>query len=88
MAGVPHHAAESYLARLVRKGYRVAIAEQISPAGHGLVERAITRVVSAGTAIEPNLLPARANNYLAAVVRGRRGGAGPRPRPMGWPTST
>jgi DNA mismatch repair protein MutS len=79
MAGVPHHAAESYLARLVRKGYRVAIAEQVSPPGHGLVERVITRVVSAGTAIEPNLLPARANNYLAAVVRGPagRGGAGP-----------
>ncbi len=79
MAGVPHHAAESYLARLVRKGYRVAIAEQVSPPGHGLVERVITRVVSAGTAIEPNLLPARANNYLAAVVRGPagRGGAAP-----------
>jgi DNA mismatch repair protein MutS len=70
MAGVPHHAAESYLARLVRKGYRVAIAEQVSPAGHGLVDREITRVVTAGTAIEPSLLPERANNYLAAVVRG------------------
>jgi DNA mismatch repair protein MutS len=79
MAGVPHHAAESYLARLVRKGYRVAIAEQVSQPGHGLVERVITRVVSAGTAIEPNLLSARANNYLAAVVRGPagRGGAAP-----------
>src|ERR671929_2312902 len=40
MAGVPHHAAESYLARLVRKGYRLAIAEPVSPPGHGLVERA------------------------------------------------
>ena len=79
MAGVPHHAAESYLARLVRKGYRVAIAEQVSPAGHGLVDRVVTRVVTAGTAIEPNLLPERANNYLAAVVRGPagRGSAAP-----------
>jgi DNA mismatch repair protein MutS len=79
MAGVPHHAAEGYLARLVRKGYRVAIAEQVSPAGHGLVDRVVTRVVTAGTAIEPTLLPERANNYLAAVVRGApgRGGAAP-----------
>src|SRR5918911_335590 len=50
MAGVPYHAAESYLARLVRKGYRVAIAEQVSPPGHGLVERVVTRVVTAGAA--------------------------------------
>ncbi|HZU08023.1 MAG TPA: DNA mismatch repair protein MutS [Chloroflexota bacterium] len=70
MAGIPYHAAESYLARLVRKGYRVAIAEQVSPPGRGLVERVVTRVVSAGTVIEPGMLPARANNYLAAVVRG------------------
>jgi DNA mismatch repair protein MutS len=73
MAGVPHHAAETYLARLVRKGYRVAIAEQVSPPGHGLVERVVTRVVTAGTAIEPALVPARANNYLVAVVRGPSG---------------
>ncbi|HLH14430.1 MAG TPA: DNA mismatch repair protein MutS, partial [Solirubrobacteraceae bacterium] len=83
MAGVPHHAAEGYLARLVRKGYRVAIAEQVSPPGHGLVERVITRVVSAGTAIEPNLLPARANNYLAAVVRGPAGRGGSAPEAYG-----
>jgi len=83
MAGVPHHASDAYLARLVRKGYRVAVAEQVSPPGHGLVERAVTRVVTAGTAIEPNLLPARANNYLAAVVRGPAGRGGSAPEAYG-----
>ncbi|HZS02968.1 MAG TPA: DNA mismatch repair protein MutS, partial [Chloroflexota bacterium] len=83
MAGVPHHASDAYLARLVRKGYRVAVAEQVSPPGHGLVERVVTRVVTAGTAIEPNLLPARANNYLAAVVRGPAGRGGSAPEAYG-----
>jgi len=79
MAGIPYHAAHSYLARLVRKGYRVAIAEQLSPPGHGIVDRAVVRVVTAGTVIEPNMLAPRANNYLAAVVRGPggRGSAAP-----------
>src|SRR5919199_1768269 len=79
MAGVPYHASDTYLARLVRKGYRVAVAEQVSPPGHGLVERVVTRVVSAGTVVAPGMLPAKANNYQAAVVRGPagRGGAAP-----------
>src|SRR4051812_12345932 len=80
MAGVPHHASDAYLARLVSKGHRVAVAEQVSPPGHGLVERVITRVVTAGTAIQPNPLPARGNNYPAARRRGPprpRGGAPP-----------
>src|SRR4051812_21118661 len=79
MAGVPHHASDAYLARLVSKGHRVAVAEQVSPPGHGLVERVITRVVTAGTAIGPNLLPARGDNYLAAVVRGPAGRGGSAP---------
>lgn len=68
LAGVPYHAAESYLARLIRKGYHVAICEQMSEPGHGLVEREIVRVVTPGTLTEPGLLPQRANNYLAALV--------------------
>lgn len=68
LAGVPYHAAESYLARLIRKGYHVAICEQMSPAGHGLVEREVLRVVTPGTLAEPGLLPQRANNYLAGLL--------------------
>ena len=73
MAGVPYHAANSYLARLLRQGFRVAICEQMSPPGKGLVERAVTRVVSPGTVAEPSLLPPRENCYLAALVPGPTG---------------
>jgi len=73
MAGVPYHAANSYLARLLRQGHRVAICEQLSPPGKGLVERAVTRVVSPGTVAEPSLLPARENSYLAALCPGPAG---------------
>ena len=73
MAGIPHHALNHYLGRLLAAGHTVAIAEQIGPAGKGLVERAVTRVLSPGTVAEPALLPAGENRYLAAVLP--RGGA-------------
>ena len=73
MAGIPYHAANSYLARLLRQGYRVAICEQVSPPGRGLVERAVVRVVSPGTVAEPALLPAKENSYLAALCPGPAG---------------
>jgi DNA mismatch repair protein MutS len=76
MCGVPIHAAESYLARLIRGGFRVAIAEQIeSPAeakkrgSKSVVSRAIVRVVTAGTLTEEALLDSRAANWLVAVAR-------------------
>ena len=70
MAGVPAHALDSYLARLIQKGYKVAICEQLSdPAtSKGLVERDVVRVVTPGTVLESALLDQKANNYLAAVV--------------------
>ena len=69
MAGVPHHAAENYLARLIEKGHHVAICEQIdSEPQNGLMPRAVVRVVTPGTVVEPGLLPSDANNYLAAVL--------------------
>jgi DNA mismatch repair protein MutS len=73
MAGIPHHAADGYIARLVSKGYRVAICEQMSdPAlSKGLVEREVIRVVTPGTVIDPTMLAAKRNNFLAAVVVGR-----------------
>ncbi|MDE3096511.1 MAG: DNA mismatch repair protein MutS [Chloroflexota bacterium] len=78
LAGIPYHAVEGYLAKLIAKGYKVAICEQMSdPAtAKGLVERAVTRVVTPGTVVEGSLLDERANNYLACLAPGRprRGG--------------
>ena len=73
MAGIPHHAADGYIARLVSKGYRVAVCEQMSdPAlSKGLVDRAVIRVVTPGTVIDPTMLAAKRNNFLASVVVGR-----------------
>ena len=70
MAGVPAHALESYLARLIKRGYKVAICEQVSEptTGPGLVDREVVRIVTPGTVVEPSLLNEKANNYLAAVV--------------------
>jgi DNA mismatch repair protein MutS len=69
MAGVPHHAVEGYVARLIEKGYRVALAEQVGEVtGKGLVAREVTRVVTAGTVVEPALLDEKRANYLAAAL--------------------
>ena len=71
LAGIPYHALDSYLAKLVRKGHRVAIAEQTSePDGRTLVSRDVVRVVTPGTVIEPGMLDSGANNYLVAVAQG------------------
>jgi DNA mismatch repair protein MutS len=76
MCGVPVHSAESYLERLIKKGFKVAICEQTEdPAearrrgGKALVERAVVRVVTPGTLTEDSLLDARAHNFLAALAR-------------------
>ncbi|MEE9201561.1 MAG: DNA mismatch repair protein MutS, partial [Dehalococcoidia bacterium] len=68
MAGIPHHALDHYLGRLVGRGHKVAICEQLTPPGKGLVERDVVRVVTPGTVVEPGLLSERRNNYLAAVA--------------------
>ncbi|NOY97902.1 MAG: DNA mismatch repair protein MutS, partial [Chloroflexi bacterium] len=69
LAGIPYHAVENYLARLIEKGYHVAICEQIgSQPVKGLFPREVVRVVTPGTVVEPGLLPSDANNYLAAIV--------------------
>ncbi|MBI3762317.1 MAG: DNA mismatch repair protein MutS, partial [Chloroflexi bacterium] len=69
MAGVPHHAVEGYLARLIEKGYHVAICEQVGDEPvKGLFPREVTRVVTPGTVVEPGLLSETRNNYLAALV--------------------
>jgi DNA mismatch repair protein MutS len=70
MCGVPHHAASGHIARLVRKGYRVAICEQTEdPAlAKKLVRREVVRIITPGTAIDPQLVEARESIYLAAVT--------------------
>ena len=76
MAGVPHHAVDGYIARLIEKGFRVALAEQVGePTGSGPMERRVERVVTAGTLTEPEMLDDKRPNYLAAVVvEGERAG--------------
>ncbi len=77
MCGVPYHAAEGYIARLIGKGYRVAICDQMEAAvaGKKLVRREVTRIVTPGTATDAHLLRSHENNYLAAVARnGARAG--------------
>jgi DNA mismatch repair protein MutS len=73
MCGVPAHAAETYLGRLLSAGHRVAICEQVSEPGHGLVERAVVRVATPGTVVDPDLLAAKEHTYVAAVVREKKG---------------
>lgn len=70
MCGVPYHSCESYIGRLVAKGYKVAVCEQMEdPAtAKGLVRREVTRVITPGTIIENELLDESKNNYLAAAV--------------------
>ena len=71
MCGVPYHAAEGYIARLIQKGHRVAICDQMEDPklAKKLVKRDVTRIVTPGTATEPGLLRPHENNYLAAVAR-------------------
>ena len=72
LAGIPYHAVENYLARLIEKGYHVAICEQVGeqPA-KGIFPRKVVRVVTPGTVTEAGLLPGDANNYLTSVVLDR-----------------
>ena len=71
MCGVPYHSVDSYIARLVAKGYKVAICEQMTDPAltKGLVEREVTRIVTPGTVTESCMLEESRNNYIAAVCR-------------------
>ncbi|MFQ5691716.1 MAG: DNA mismatch repair protein MutS, partial [Nitrospinota bacterium] len=66
MCGFPHHAAETYVARMVRAGYRVAVCDQVEDPkkAKGLVRREVVQVVSPGTATQPQVLESKAGNYL------------------------
>ena len=75
MCGVPYHAADSYIARLIRSGFKVAICDQMEQPGPGkkLVRREVVRVITPGTATDVSVLDARENNYLAAVAKASPG---------------
>src|SRR6266511_6340399 len=69
LAGIPYHAVENYLERLIEKGYHVAICEQVGETPlKGLFPRKVIRVVTPGPVTEPALLPGDSNNYLASVI--------------------
>ncbi len=68
LAGVPVRSLESHLAKLINRGYKVAVCDQITLPGKGLVEREVVRIITPGTVVEPGLLEGRANNYLASLV--------------------
>ncbi|MBW7956549.1 MAG: DNA mismatch repair protein MutS [Deltaproteobacteria bacterium] len=74
MCGVPYHAAAGYIAKLVREGYKVAVCEQTTdPAeSKGIVERAVTRVITPGIALDDELLDPKANNFIAAAYADRK----------------
>ncbi len=75
MAGIPYHALDNYLARLISRGYKVAICEQVTKPGEtkGLVQREVVRLVTPGTVVEPSLLDSKSNNYLVSLVWGEEG---------------
>ena len=67
MCGVPHHAVSPYLEKLINKGFKVAIVEQTTPPGQGLVEREVVKVISPGQVIDDGILNERKNNYIGAI---------------------
>ena len=77
MCGIPHHAAENYIRRLIKAGRRVAICDQVSePVKGQIVQREVTHIVSPGTVSDLHLLDAKRNNFLAAIYAGAKGGFG------------
>src|SRR5690606_21016378 len=70
VCGVPYHSAESYIARLVERGHKIVICDQVEDArqARGLVRREVVRVITPGTVVEAAMLDERRNNYLVALV--------------------
>ncbi|MCE2470597.1 MAG: DNA mismatch repair protein MutS [Anaerolineae bacterium] len=69
MAGVPYHSVDGYIAKLIEKGFHVAVCDQVTePTGRGIVEREVTRVMTPGTVVEPALLEEGKSNYLMGIL--------------------
>ncbi|MCD6109778.1 DNA mismatch repair protein MutS [bacterium] len=74
MCGVPHHAAENYIAKLTKFGEKVAICDQVSdPNLPGIVEREVTKIITPGTTFNDNVLDMKTNNFVMSVIKGKRG---------------
>jgi DNA mismatch repair protein MutS len=75
MAGIPHHAADGYIARLIQAGHRIAVCEQVEAPGRGkkLLRREVVRVITPGTITDTQYLAGAANNFLLSLTRGREG---------------
>lgn len=72
MCGVPHHSADKYIARLTKKGFSIAICDQVSdPSQPGIVQREIVQIVTPGTTLQDEVLDERKNNFLAGIVRSK-----------------
>ena len=71
MCGVPYHSCEAYIARLIEKGYKVAICEQLEDPKEtkGIVERGVVRILTPGTIVESNLLEEKKNNYIMSIYK-------------------
>jgi len=71
MCGIPYHASDNYIAKLIEKGYKVAICEQVEDPkeAKGIVRREVIRIVTPGTVLETNLLSDKSNNYLLAITK-------------------
>lgn len=73
MCGVPHHAVKPYIQKLIEKGFKIAIAEQITEAGKGLVQREVIRLITPGTVFEDGILDQNKNNFIASILLTEKG---------------
>ena len=73
MCGVPYHAVKPYVQKLIEKGFKIAIAEQVTEPGKGLVEREVIRLITPGTVFEEGVLDAASNNYIGSVILTEQG---------------
>lgn len=73
MCGVPYHAVKPYVQKLIEKGFKIAIAEQVTPPGKGLVKREVIRLITPGTVFEEGVLDAATNNYIGSVLLTEKG---------------
>ncbi|MBE0700111.1 MAG: DNA mismatch repair protein MutS, partial [Acholeplasmataceae bacterium] len=68
MCGVPYHAAKAYIQKLIEKGFKIAIVEQMTEPGKGLVKREVIRLVTPGTVLEDGILDAKTNNFIGSIL--------------------
>ncbi|MDO9629729.1 MAG: DNA mismatch repair protein MutS [Acholeplasmataceae bacterium] len=73
MCGVPYHAVKPYIQKLIEKGFKIAIVEQVTEAGKGLVKREVIRLVTPGTVLDDGILDAKSNNFIGSILLTEKG---------------